>query len=320
MKSSVKHPKDTPSSTEIDFKAMTEASVDLILQVDTERNFAYVSPSVTHVLGWTEEEFRREFAGAVHDDDRARLTQHSIKLITGAQQTNRIRFRVCKKDGSELWIEGVSKRLSSDPAVASGFVVSARNVTEQKLLEDKLETLARTDGLTGLANRRAFDEALTRKWALARREQTHLSLLIADIDHFKSVNDHYGHQVGDDCLRAIASVLKGIARRPSDLAARYGGEELAIILPRTGEAGAKALGDTIRQAIQDLAIPSHANIDHGKVITVSVGAATAVCINGSRNTEPEALLQAADKALYLAKSGGRNRTETSMLLMQKIED
>ena len=166
-----------------------------------------------------------------------------------------------------------------------------------------LEDLAHVDGLTGVANRRHFDAHLTAEWRRALREARPLSLLMVDVDEFKTFNDRYGHQDGDLCLQAVARCIDGRARRPGDLAARYGGEEFALILPSTDPAGAFLFGTALRQAIRDLAIPHEAGT-HG-VVTVSVGVATVVPtgVDGA-----DALLRAADAALYQAKLAGRDQT------------
>src|SRR5206468_12370278 len=113
-----------------------------------------------------------------------------------------------------------------------------RDNTAQRQLEDRLNEMASLDGLTAIANRRLFDDALQREWGRALREQRPLSLLMADLDYFKNYNDRHGHVAGDDCLRRIGAVLKAVARRPADVAARYGGEEFALVLPMTDVGGA----------------------------------------------------------------------------------
>jgi diguanylate cyclase (GGDEF)-like protein len=172
-------------------------------------------------------------------------------------------------------------------------------------LEDanrKLATLSITDGLTGLANRRRFDEVLRTECARAARLRHPLALIMLDVDYFKRFNDHYGHQAGDDCLVRVAQALTSGTRRASDLAARYGGEEFCIVLPNTGADEAKQTGEALRGAIEALGI-AHAGSKSGQV-TISVGIAVQPALDTS---DPEALLRIADAALYRAKDAGRNR-------------
>jgi len=175
----------------------------------------------------------------------------------------------------------------------------------QRLLERanaNLHRLANLDALTGIANRRQFDYTFDEEWRRAFREDQPLALLILDIDCFKSYNDTYGHQAGDACLKAIAQVLQAAVKRAGDLAARYGGEEFAVILPWTDGPGALTVAEQLRLAIEELRIPHEASPLGGQV-TVSVGAATAFPrARGSRQD----LVASADRALYRAKSGGRN--------------
>jgi diguanylate cyclase (GGDEF)-like protein len=182
-------------------------------------------------------------------------------------------------------------------------VETLRDNTEQKLAQMALHSLAVKDGLTGLANRRSFDESLDADWLHALREQTPLSLLLVDVDHFKLYNDTYGHQKGDACLRAVASILGQQVFRPSDLASRYGGEEFAVIMPTTDLDGAMRVAERIREAVEEMALPHSASLTAAHV-TLSVGAASTV---PSLDQSPADLLASADAALYRAKHGGRNR-------------
>ena len=162
--------------------------------------------------------------------------------------------------------------------------------------------------LTALANRRHFDERLEAEWDRARREGTPLSMLLMDVDHFKSFNDQYGHQAGDACLRSVAGVLAEQARRPADVAARYGGEEFTLLLPNTDMGGCEQVGERIRQAIQDLGI-LHALNPPSRQVTLSIGGATHVSFGDKADCT--SLIAAADKALYAAKESGRNRVVMS---------
>ena len=184
-------------------------------------------------------------------------------------------------------------------------LLAQEQLLEQKLQADNetLHQLATLDGLTGLANRRTFDEKLDYEWKVCRREQVPLFLLLCDIDHFKAYNDYYGHPAGDRCLQAVSTTLATIIRRPADLAARYGGEEFALILPRTDWKGALHMAELVRQTLQTQALP-HAASPTAAHITLSCGLAGWV---PSDTTTPEDLVQAADEALYQAKATGRDR-------------
>lgn len=168
-----------------------------------------------------------------------------------------------------------------------------------------LAQLSTTDQLTGLANRRQLDDCLSREWARLQRESGPLSILMCDVDHFKAYNDEFGHQAGDRCLQRLADAMSEVVTRPSDLIARYGGEEFVIILPGTGEEGARHLGEKIREAVSELAIPQCAHLSDD-VVTISVGVAT---LDRCAGSSAQRLLQRADEALYVAKGNGRNRVE-----------
>jgi diguanylate cyclase (GGDEF)-like protein len=181
-----------------------------------------------------------------------------------------------------------------------GILETWRDMTVQKEAQLALERLVMSDGLTGIANRRCFDQTLSNEWEHARREGYPLSLLLVDVDHFKRYNDAYGHPAGDECLKRVAAAMSSQVR-VYDLVARYGGEEFAVILPHQTLAGAAAVAERIRDAVEhagpaDLALPGGA--------TVSIGAAAC---GATHLASPEQLITQADRALYLAKKAGRNR-------------
>ncbi|TRW99043.1 diguanylate cyclase [Candidatus Methylobacter oryzae] len=179
-----------------------------------------------------------------------------------------------------------------------------RNHIRLKQQADLLESLSLLDALTGIPNRRRFDEALAAELKQAIRDATPLSLLMIDIDHFKQFNDHYGHGAGDVCLQMVAMELaKGVVR-PSDLVARYGGEEFVVILPETDQLSALQIAERLRVRIEKLGLP-HACSETGNVVTISVGIATQARI--PEGFMPQLLVDMADKALYAAKENGRNR-------------
>lgn len=169
--------------------------------------------------------------------------------------------------------------------------------------ERALERMLRTDALTGVANRLAYEESLAAEWRRARREDGVLALITADIDHFKDYNDRYGHQTGDHCLVAVAQAMQQGLQRPGDLAARTGGEEFAFVLPNTPPAGAMVVAERIRQRVLALHL-SHEGVSTEEQVTVSLGVATTA---DDRYASVAELQRASDRALYQAKRGGRNR-------------
>lgn len=197
--------------------------------------------------------------------------------------------------------------IHSETGELLGVVETLRDITVQHEAQQSLKALASLDGLTELANRRTFDQTLETEYRRTRRAGHPLSLLMIDIDHFKMLNDHLGHQAGDDCLKRVASILKGEVLRPGDFAARYGGEEFCVILPITSVQGAEVVAARLLETIHSLAVP-HPRSPFGRV-TLSIGIS---CAHGKRNAaDPDDLVRLADQALYRAKDDGRNRFATA---------
>ena len=193
-------------------------------------------------------------------------------------------------------------------------VETMRDMTDQKRAEMALKTLAAQDALTGLANRRSFDQAIEIEWARAERSGRPLALLFADVDHFKMFNDHHGHQRGDECLRDIAAMIGKTAIRPTDLATRYGGEEFAIIMPDTDMAAATTVAERLRHAVAEMRI-ALGEPEGGACVTLSVG--VAAYAHGQEVVGPDWLIGQADQALYAAKHLGRNRVvSTDNMLLE----
>lgn len=177
--------------------------------------------------------------------------------------------------------------------------------SQQQLMETNLvlQRLMNSDGLTGLSNRRHFDEHLDMEWRRALREQSELSLMMIDVDHFKSFNDSFGHVAGDEALRSVAEAIRTSCSRATDMAARYGGEEFAMVLPGTAVGGARLLAEKVRRTIEGLAIPHDAPVP-GSVLSVSIGVAT---LTPQAGQAALMLVDMADQGLYLAKKNGRNQ-------------
>ena len=302
-------------TSEARFRLLAVSSRDAILLVNIEAEVIYASPAVTEMLGWEiEQVLGLTYRDAFHPDDIS-VAESVFRDAREGRPPGMFQFRCLKKDGAYLWIEA-SLRLYREPSgdQMPGFVVVMRDISLRKAAEEELqrafrmvETLASVDGLTGIANRRRFDEVLQTEWRRAQRDCSACSLLLMDVDRFKHYNDMYGHIPGDRCLRQMAEVAAQVLHRPGDLIARYGGEEFGVILPDTNYAGAIAIAEQIRFTVEQLRIPHEGN-SHG-IVTVSIGCATQMPAAGSDLSE---LLKAADSALYVAKSLGRNRVEASL--------
>lgn len=187
-----------------------------------------------------------------------------------------------------------------------------RKARETELLEltrqlqaanERLQNLSFLDGLTGIANRRHFDQEFLQESRRAKREKTPLSLIMLDIDYFKAFNDTYGHLKGDDCLKTVAATLKKTLRRPGDFPARYGGEEFAVVLPNTDDVGAAIIAEELRASTERAGI-EHINSLCADYVTVSLGVVTRF---SEQAETPDDLILAADRALYRSKHEGRNR-------------
>jgi len=177
----------------------------------------------------------------------------------------------------------------------------------------ELLRLSTVDGLTGIYNRRYFDLIIEKEWKRGLREKQKISIILADIDYFKLYNDNYGHLEGDNCLRIIACKLQEVIKRPADLLARYGGEEFVILLPNTDQKGAYKIAKDLQKKVRSLCI-NHNFSNVGNVVTLSIGVATAV---PDIDSKYQNLIEHADKAMYIAKSNGRNQIVISDNLVIK---
>ncbi|MDY7001938.1 MAG: diguanylate cyclase, partial [Thermodesulfobacteriota bacterium] len=180
----------------------------------------------------------------------------------------------------------------------------------------RLEALSSLDGLTGIPNRRRFDEFIDLEWRRATREAESLSLIMIDIDFFKAFNDNYGHPNGDQCLKRVAKTLDASLKRPTDMVARYGGDEFVAVLPGTDRQGALFMAEDMRKRVEDLVIPHDCSPVADRV-TVSVGTATIV---PPGDFSPIILMEIADRALYEVKRNGRNRIRSMELRHGDLRD
>jgi diguanylate cyclase (GGDEF)-like protein/PAS domain S-box-containing protein len=291
-------------------KMVTENSRDVIVLADFEGHRSYVSPAAESVSGWTSEELLAMSSTELMHPEDVHKARAAVRELRAGSEGAMIECRVRKRDGEYLWVEA-ALRLVRDPVtgVPSGILDTIRDISERKRSEQQLqeayravEALALTDGLTGLANRRKFDQYLTTEWRRSMRDRQPLSLLMLDVDLFKPYNDTYGHQRGDSCLKQIAEACMDVVSRPGDLVARFGGEEFIVILPNTESEGAMQVANEICEALRSRRLP-HSGSPFG-IVTISIGCATMIPEFGRHAPD---LIAIADHALYEAKHDGRNQ-------------
>lgn len=296
-------------------RTIADSLPGLISAWDSDQRCLFANKAYEEWFGFSPDRARGVSARHVVGEALYRVSEGHVRAVLAGEPQRFERVQI-HPDGSKRTMQ-VFYLPQLEGETVSGFLVLATDVTEFRSALDeaertkawvdetnrKLEILSRTDPLLGISNRRDFEERLGIEWKRAQRDGTPLSILMADVDSFKTYNDLYGHQAGDRCLRLIAQALRRLARRPTDIVARYGGEEIVVVLPDTPAAGARRLAASIERAIAALAIP-HAESPHDGRVTVSIGLATVVPRAGET---PLSLIAAADGALYDAKNSGRNR-------------
>jgi diguanylate cyclase (GGDEF)-like protein/PAS domain S-box-containing protein len=291
-------------------RMVTENNRDAIILADFNGVRRYVSARVDTLGGWSSEEMMRQHSlDLVHPLDLEK-TEKALQDLRNGGDEARFELRIRKKDDSYIWVESSLRTIRDRKTGApSGILNIVRDISERKNAEQQLreaysavEALAVTDALTGLANRRRFDQYIGSEWRRSMREHQPLSMLMLDADFFKAYNDTYGHTRGDSCLKQIAEAAQDIVTRPGDMVARFGGEEFAIILPNTENDGALTVAQEICDAMARRALP-HAGNPYG-IMTISIGCATMVPRLGQHAVN---LIEMADQALYEAKRTGRNR-------------
>lgn len=280
-----------------------DAVSDAMWVIDTDYNILYINAQFLKLLGRTKPECTGKKCYTILDNILCRSKACPIKQIR--KNDSRVETEL------SLEFEPGRKRpflLTAAPLLGLtndivGVVEQYKDITKRKQYEEALQRQATLDGLTQLANRRLFEQRLNHEWQRLKREKKPLSIILCDVDFFKLYNDHYGHQMGDTCLQAVAKCLKTSVRRPADLPARYGGEEFVVILPNTPLEGSLHVAEEIRKNLQALTI-EHARSEVSPHVSLSLGVATTVPDNLHDHAE---LVQAADLALYAAKEAGRNR-------------
>jgi diguanylate cyclase (GGDEF)-like protein/PAS domain S-box-containing protein len=290
------------------YRTLIEFSSDFIYWQQADGRMKYVSPACAELTGYPPEAFFERSAlldDLVHPDDQHLWRGHREAAFLGKGALP-IDFRIVTRSGQVRWVNHTCRPVYDAQGVFQGIRASDRDITQLKEMEEALRRMTVTDGLTGVANRRFFDDELKKEWQRAKRYSLPISLIMIDIDLFKSFNDFYGHQQGDLCLKIVAGKLQESVRRPRELLARYGGEEFAAILLQTSPEDSIRVAERMRLEIESLAI-RHPHSPAGR-LTISLGVATLV---PGTNASPSSLVDRADEALYLAKSRGRNRVEVT---------
>jgi len=316
-------------ASEETYKTILMASPDDITIAELSGNIVMVSDAANKIFGYGQGAGPgMSILDFIAPEDHERARSNIDKMIRG-NNIGPNEYRAIRQDRSFFDIEvntALIRDLQGNPA---RMVLIVRDITNRKQTEQQIKELIHkleierdlaqrnslTDSLTGLANRRAFDNVLRSEFSRHKRSGSQLALIMIDVDRFKQYNDHYGHLEGDDCLREIARALKTVVERASDTVARYGGEEFVIILPDTNPQGAAALAERIMEYIHRLELP-HATSDISDYVTISLGIAST---EGLILTDGPHLVALADHALYMAKKNGRNRYELYLSDFRSLE-
>jgi diguanylate cyclase (GGDEF)-like protein/PAS domain S-box-containing protein len=311
--SQLKHSVIKLKETEERFRLLAEYSSDMITMHNEKAEYIYISPAVKEIIHYEYPELLgKKMDNFIHPDDIERTYEMFERALQEGVSVSTYRYR--SKFGDYVWIESTLKSVPFQEDGNKRVINVSRNITDRKLTEQKLHEanvllnrLSYMDGLTGVANRRYFDETLEKEWSNSLSSNLPITLLMFDIDYFKKYNDTYGHLAGDFCLQSIAQAINNQITVNSDYTfCRYGGEEFALILPSTTTKEGINVANHIQETIQSLKIP-HLSSEIANIITLSIGIATIV---PTSSIHPQSLIQMADSALYLSKTKGRNTVST----------
>lgn len=296
-------------------KSVLDSITEHIVVIDSEGNILFVNKTwssfgqnnACQIGGtWNGVNYLKECdkAADMGDDFGAKAGRGIRSVIKGDEKTFYFEYP-CHSPDEKRWFMMRVTRFTMQGGDC--FVISHQNITERKSAEEDILNLSRIDGLTGLHNRRYFNEFLDSEWKRCRRLGMPISLALIDLDNFKLLNDTYGHQVGDECLKSIGRVLKKFSKRPGDLCARYGGEEFAIVYGNTSLDQAKTLITELLNDIHSLNIPNEKSPTL-PTLTASIGLAT---MHPNEENSESDLISKSDKLLYAAKERGRNQISFS---------
>jgi diguanylate cyclase (GGDEF)-like protein/PAS domain S-box-containing protein len=292
------------------YRTLLESTRAIPWKIDwASMEFAYVGPQIEALLGWAPSSWKnvQDWAARMHPEDRDKVVEFCVAQ-SKAGTDHEADYRALTSRGEYVWLRDVVHVVRDERGEVSALVgfmfdISERKKTEEKLaaLQRELEALSFKDGLTSVGNRREFDAVLQREWSAAQRHGSPLSLIMVDVDFFKSYNDYYGHVQGDACLKRIAGVLSDAAR-PGDFVGRFGGEEFVLILPNTGADAAREAAERCRGLIGAAKIP-HERSPFRQTVTASFGVGSVIPADAG---DPLAFVNFVDTQLYRAKDNGRD--------------
>ncbi len=283
------------------FQALTETTHDFIWEVNADGIFTYCSPQVKNILGYQPEELIGKPAfDCMPSAEKKRVQKIFHQVVAERSSLKAVENINLTADGREITLESSARPFFDERGNLLGFRGIDRDITERKLAEEEMKYMVNHDALTGLYNRRVVVQQLSNDINRANRYQHPISVFMLDIDHFKAVNDTYGHQTGDEVLHSFAQIIKNSIRN-TDYAARYGGEEFVIVLPQTALEKAHEMAERLLAKIVQFDFP----VGSGKTIKLSASIGVAAFPQSEQSWEQ--LINCADKAMYLAKESGRNQ-------------
>lgn len=293
------------------YKTITDNLQEIIFETDLKQKITYLSPSWKEMTGFEIKDFiGLDWQKLLAENSRATGVNQCNAFMSNKLESYLEEFQIKCSDGSYKWVEVRASVLVDKNGVAYGTIGSMMDITQKvQLIEQlkktnkELDILSITDGLTGIYNRRHFNEIFAKEYDRAVRSGSPLALVICDIDFFKPYNDTYGHQKGDDAIIIVAQILQKVFARQSDFVARYGGEEFVALLPSTDQDGAAKIVNEAKNAIESMQI-GHINSQVSQYLTMSFGV---VCGRIALKTSSDKILSMADEALYESKKNGRNK-------------
>ncbi len=309
-------PDDQDPRAETLHQLLADHARDGVLCLSLDGQVRFASSMLRTMMGRSiEEVLGRDHPTLVHPDDWSGLAR-ALAGLPDRDATATCRYRYVRQDGQHVWVESRFQLASSGYGLGTAFVGTVRDVMDRRHLEEQLAAaqaeLARTsaiDGLTQLLSRTRFDDALAAEWAQGARDEQPLSLLLLEVDRFEAYTEAHGPQAGDEVLRIVAACVRGRPRRATDIAARYGGEVFAVLMPHTDGFGVMMVAERIRNAVLDRILP-HPGSSCGR-LTVSIGVATLTSMPGSPVTD---LVGKAGMALAEAGRLGSNRIEADAVV------